>query len=239
MKLSGRIQAPPGIIMMMPRVLQDDERARVSSMLEERERGGREGEDALAGDEEVELDDERLERALAKVDEEPAARRPEPGRRVAQHDEGEDGHGAHVRVARVVHKLGLARELERKVAAHGERRDEDGEARPGRPARVVGEAVLLDLEERKRRRHADPDDPHVERLAEPPLAGVPVGPEHRVDDVERLVERAGDLEEARREGRGDDELDEEERRVAVELVAGPERDPDDAEPCEARGANVS
>lgn len=66
-KLRGRSQGPPGIIMMMPFVLEDQ----VSTSTTEKN----EGEDSLGSDEEVELDDERLERALPEEDEELGRRR--------------------------------------------------------------------------------------------------------------------------------------------------------------------
>lgn len=187
----------------------------------------------------MELNDKGLERALAEKDEEFGARRAEERRRVPQDAPREDGDHRDVRVVPVVDKLALARELKDKVGRHRDGRSDDGPPLPLRPAQVVRDPVLFDLDERVRGQHADPDDPHVERLPEPPLGRVPVGAKDRVDKVERRFERAGHLKVDGGETGSGDELEEEERRLVVVLVADPERDPDDAEPCKTQTIVVS
>lgn len=233
-KLIGRSQGPPGIIMMMPRVLHDGMTS--VSHSEKEDRKGRI--DLLAGDEKVELNDERLEGALSEEDEELAARAPERRRGVTKDDEGEDGENRDVRVVGVVDEFALPRQLEDHVSRHRDRRADDGVALDGRVPRVVGEAVLLDLDEGVRGEHANPNDPHVERLTETPFGGVPGRAEDVVDSLEGLVERSWDLEVGGGEGSGDDELGEDESGLLVVLVTDPEGDPDDAEPCEGGGESV-
>jgi hypothetical protein len=182
----------------------------------------------------VKLNDERLKRALSKEDEQLAARAPQRRSGIAKDDESEDGEDRDVRVVRVVDELALPRQLEDEVPRHGERRTDDSILLDGRVPRIVGESVLFDLDERVRSEHSNPNDPHVERLTEPPLVGVPGGSEDVVDGFEGLVERSGDLEVESGEDGRDDEFGEDEGGLVVVLVADPEGDPDDSEPCEEK-----
>lgn len=70
MKLSGLNQGPPGIIMMIPRVLRQIEGQYNSK--DERAK-----DDLLSSDKEMELNDESFERTLTEKDEELAARTPQ------------------------------------------------------------------------------------------------------------------------------------------------------------------
>lgn len=192
-----------------------------------------EHEDALrvARDEHVELDQERLERALSDPDKESTRSRPQVRRRVAQDDNQHHRHDRDHRVIRVVDKLVLACPLEGEIGDVKQRGAQNDIALPHRPFRSFGQLVLLDLHVGKRDKGAGPNDPQIERNSEPPFASVPCRTKYGVREPERGLERTFDPDIRAKERRSDDHLGRHKFAILVVLVADVKRDPDDDEPC--------